>query len=219
MLAPFQSMETDHQSSAGNFYLAQQPAASLQATMITQAMQCCSLVQDLSGLRDMMERFAACRYSFNAAWAPVGNEAALPEPVVAGPRRIFNRVGGKTITMDGSVVKDAGLQGQVHISVERDKLLARYLKKSLTRLATLGSSNKPIRQTYTHFVQQTTAVVAAFTQQLAHFQAMQRDSKAVLADILLEVQTVLHDLEDSELQVSAGFLPFSSDTRTALHEQ
>ncbi len=151
-----------------------------------------------------MEKSAACRHSFNAAWAPVGDEAALPEPEVTGPRTLFNRVDSTVVTAEGAAVNDRGLQSEVHTFEERDKLLARFLKKSLTRLATLGSSQKPIRQTYTQFVQQATALVAAFTQQLAHFEAVQRHSRVALADILLESQAMLDDA-DSGHDVSAGF--------------
>ena len=101
------------------------------------------------------------------------------------------------VTTEGAAVKDIGLESEAHTFEERDKLLARFLKKSLTRLATLGSSAKPIRHTYTQFVQQATALVTAFTQQLAHFEAVQRHSRLALADILLESQAMLYDLGDS----------------------
>ena len=147
----------------------------------------------------------ACRHSFNAAWAPGGSEAALPEPVVTGLHTILAGVDSTRVTMQGAAVKGVGLQPEVHTFEERDKLLARFLKKSLTRLAILGSNDRPIRHTYTPFIQQATALVAGFTQQLAHFEAMQRNSRAVLADILLQSQAMLDDVGDSEGDVSAGF--------------
>ena len=170
-----------------------------------QAIYCCGLVQGMWSPHRHDGAFAACRHSFNAAWAPLGNEAALPEPEVTDPCPLFDGVDDKTITTEGAAVTAAGLQPEVHTCEERDKLLARFLKKSLTRLAALGSSEKPIRQTYTHFVQQTTALVAAFTQQLAHFEAVQRHTRFALADILLESQAMLNDVGDIERDISAGF--------------
>ena len=149
----------------------------------------------------MMDKSAACRHSSNAAWAPLGSEAALPEPEVTGQRTLLTGVEGTVVTTEGAAVKDIGLESEAHTFEERDKLLARFLKKSLTRLATLGSSAKPIRHTYTQFVQQATALVTAFTQQLAHFEAVQRHSRLALADILLESQAMLYDLGDSEWEV------------------
>ena len=88
--------------------------------------------------------------------------------------------------------------GVVQSFEERDRFLARFLKKSLTRLATLGSSKEPIKQkTYTQFIQQATTLVAAFTQQLAHFEAVQRDFEDALADMLLDSQAILDDLQPS----------------------
>ena len=101
----------------------------------------------------------------------------------------------------GDAVKAVGLQSEVHTFEERDKLLARFLKKSLTRLATLRSGEIPIRHTYTQYIQQATALVAAFTQQLSHFEAVQRRTRVALADILLESQAMLDDLGDSEWDV------------------
>ena len=150
-----------------------------------------------------MDRCAACRHSFDVAWAPVGDDAALPEAVVTGPRTLLTGCRGKTDITEGAAVKDSGLPSEVYTFEERDRLLSRFLKKSLAQLAILGSSDKPIRLTYTPFVQQATALVAAFTQQLAHFEAMQRKSKLVLADILLESQAILAVVEDCD--DSAGF--------------
>ena len=150
---------------------------------------------------------AACRGSFNAAWAPLGNEAALPELKMTDPCTLLNGVGSTVVIKEGVAVKAVGLQSEVHTFEERDRLLARFLKKSLTRLATLGSSDKPIRHTYTRFVQQATASVAAFTQQLAHFEAMQRHTSIALADILLQSQAMLDHLGNSESDISAGVSP------------
>ena len=149
----------------------------------------------------MMETFAACRHSSHVAWAPVGDEAALPEPVVTGPRTLLTGVDSTDKTTEGAAVKGVGLQSEAHTFEDRDKLLTRFLNKSLTRLATLGSSEKPIRHTYTSFIQQATALVAAFSQQLAHYEAVQRHTGAALADILLESQAMLDDLRDSEWDI------------------
>ena len=124
---------------------------------------------------------------------------------MTGPHMILTGVDGTRITTEGDAVRDVGLHSGMHTFEERDRLLARFMKKSLTRLAILGSSEKPIRHTFTPFIQQATALVAGFTQQLAHFEAMQRNSKAVLSDIMLESQGILDDLEDSEPDVSAVF--------------
>ena len=152
-----------------------------------------------------MECFAACRHGFNAAWAPVGNETLLSGPVMTGPRTPLTGVDGTVGTKEGPAAKDLGLQSEEHLFEERDKFMARYLKKSLSRLATLDSREKPIRQTYTPFIRQATKAVAAFTQQLALFEAVQRDCETALADTLLEVQAILDGLEDSECDVSASF--------------
>ena len=148
---------------------------------------------------------ATCRHSLNAAWAPFGNEEALPEPVVTGPCSLLTGVDGTLVTKEGPIAKDGGLQSEVHLFEERNKFLARYLKKSLSRLATLDSSEKPIRQTYPQFIRQATKMMAAFTQQLALFEAVQRDSETALADSLLEAQAILDGLEDSECDISASF--------------
>ena len=144
---------------------------------------------------------AACRHSFNAAWAPFGNEAALPEPGVTDSCTLLAEGGGTVVTTEGPAVKAVGLQPELHTFEGRDKLLARFLNKSLTRLATLGSSEKPIRHTYTQFVQQATALVAVFTQQLAHHEAVQRHTSVALADILVKSQAMLDDLEDLQWDV------------------
>ena len=107
--------------------------------------------------------------------------------------------------MQGPFVKDVGLQPEGHIFEERDKFLASFLKRSMSRLSTLGSNEKPIRQTYPQFIRQATKAVAAFTQQLVLFEAVQRDSETALADCLLEAQAIVDNLEESECDVSASF--------------
>ena len=166
--------------------------------MLAPAVQYCGLLQGTSALKDMMECSAACRHSFNAAWAPFGNEADLPEPMVTGLRA---GVAGAVVSKTGRTVTDVGLQSELHLFEERDKYMTRYLKKSLSRLATLDSSEKTIRQTYTQFIRQATRTMTAFTQQLALFEAVQRDSETALADNLLEGQAILDHLEDSECDV------------------
>ena len=134
---------------------------------------------------------AACRHSFDAAQEPAGSGTALPTPVVTGPSTLLIGADGTMVTTEGVALMDVS---PVQSFEERDRFLARFLKKSLTRLATLGSSKEPIRQkTYTQFVQQATTLVAAFTQQLAHFEAVQRDFEDTLADMLLESQAILDD--------------------------
>ena len=96
---------------------------------------------------------------------------------------------------------DVGLQSEMHLFEERNKYMTRYLKKSLSRLATLDSSEKTVRQTYTQFIRQATRTMTAFTQQLALFEAVQRDSETALADSLLEGQAILDHLEDLECDV------------------
>ena len=186
---------------AAIFYSSLPPAY---PAMLAQAFECCGMLQKWSPT-DTMENSTAYRHSFNAARAPVGSEAALPEPVVTDLHAILTGVDSTRVTMKGDAVKGVGLQPEVHTFEERDKLLARFLKKSLTRLAILGSSDKPIRHTYTPFIQQATDLVAGFTQQLAHFEAMQRNSRAVLADMLLQSQAILNNVGESENDVSAGF--------------
>ena len=120
----------------------------------------------------------------------------MPEPVMTGPSTLLIGADGTMVTTEGAALTDIGPQSEVQSFEERDRFLARFLKKSLTRLATLGSSKEPIRQkTYTQFIQQATTLVAAFTQQLAHFEAVQRDFEDALADMLLESQAILDDLD------------------------
>ena len=152
-----------------------------------------------------MENLSACRHSFSAAWAPVDNEAALPEPVVTGPRTLLTGVDDTVVTKEGTTAKGVGQQAEAHLFELRDKYMTRYLKKSLSRLATLDSGDKPSRQTYTQFIRQATKTMTAFTQQLALFEAVQRDRETALADSLLEAQALLDGLEDSESDVSASF--------------
>ena len=114
----------------------------------------------------------------------------MPEPVMTGPSTLLIGADGTMVTTEGAALTDIGPQSEVQSFEERDRFLARFLKKSLTRLATLGSSKEPIRQkTYTQFIQQATPLVAAFTQ------AVQRDFEDALADMLLESQAILDDLD------------------------
>ena len=123
--------------------------------------------------------------------------------MVTGPGTLLAGVDGTVVIMEGPTVKEVGLQSEVLTFVERDKFLARFLKKSLSRLATLGSNEKPIRQTYTQFIRQATKTVAAFIQQLARIETVQQDSEAALADSLQQAQAILDVLKGSQCDAPA----------------